>query len=103
MAFEQPFATMPLGNGPFVPVRYQEEQFLELEANENFYLGRPNIDRLIFRHFSSGESQWLAMEAEEIDGFFSGIPDENYAWWLRYVPDVGSVPLWSRCFQWWSQ
>lgn len=77
-AFEAPFATMPLGNGAFKPVRYVDEQYIELEANEDFYLGRPYVDRLFFRVFPSGAGTWLALEAGEVDGFFAGIPDENY-------------------------
>jgi peptide/nickel transport system substrate-binding protein len=77
MAFEEPYAFQPLGNGAFKPVSYVQDQFLELEANEDFYLGRPHIDRLIFRMLAP-DARWLALEAQEVDGFFAGIPDENY-------------------------
>jgi len=73
-AMEQPFATEPVGNGAFKVVRFVEGQFLELEANEDFYLGRPYLDKLIFRIAPDADTLTIAMEAQEIDGMFTGIP-----------------------------
>jgi peptide/nickel transport system substrate-binding protein len=39
----------PVGNGPFRAVRYEPEMFIELEANPDYYAGRPRIDRIILR------------------------------------------------------
>ncbi len=39
----------PIGNGPFRAVRYEPEMFMELEANPDYYAGRPRIDRVILR------------------------------------------------------
>jgi peptide/nickel transport system substrate-binding protein len=89
-AFEPPFGTMPLGNGAFKPVRYVDEQYIELEANDDFYLGRPNIDRLIFRVFPAGDGMWLALEAGEVDGLFAGIPNDNYRRFTQ-LPTVEGV------------
>lgn len=69
--FNEPHATMPVGNGPFKAVRYVDRQFIEMEANDDFYLGRPLLDTLIIR-FGQGDTTIAALEAEEIHG--AGVP-----------------------------
>lgn len=44
-----PFAQHPIGNGPFRWVRREPGQFVELQADSSFFLGRPGISRLIIR------------------------------------------------------
>ena len=43
------FAKHPVGTGPYRWVRNVPGQFVELAAVENFFLGKPRIERLIFR------------------------------------------------------
>ena len=43
------FARHPIGSGPYRWVRNVPGQFIELAAVENFFLGKPRIERLIFR------------------------------------------------------
>ena len=43
--FAEPYATMPVGNGPFKAVKYVDGQYMEMAANEDFYLGRPAESR----------------------------------------------------------
>lgn len=49
--------THPIGAGPFRFVRYVEGQFIEMEANENFHRGRPELDRIIVRVASADVAQ----------------------------------------------
>lgn len=44
-----PFGRQPIGNGPYRLVSWQSAQSIELEADSNFFLGRPTIRRLIWR------------------------------------------------------
>jgi peptide/nickel transport system substrate-binding protein len=71
MPFDQLFkgehATLPVGNGPFKAVNYVDGQYMEFEANEDFYLGRPLLDKYIVR-FGDGDTLSAAIEAQEIDG-----------------------------------
>ncbi len=43
------FVTQPVGNGPYRLVRNVAGQFVELTANERFFLGKPKIERVIIR------------------------------------------------------
>jgi peptide/nickel transport system substrate-binding protein len=65
--FDEPYATMPVGNGPFKAVRYVDGQFMEFAANEDFYLGRPLVDTYIVR-FADDDTLAAALEAQEIHG-----------------------------------
>jgi peptide/nickel transport system substrate-binding protein len=43
------FVTHPVGDGPYRLVRSVPGQFVELVANENFFLGKPKLERVIIR------------------------------------------------------
>ena len=43
------FWTRPVGNGPYRYVRHVAGTLLELEANPDFYMGRPRIDRVVLK------------------------------------------------------
>jgi peptide/nickel transport system substrate-binding protein len=43
------FWTHPIGNGPFRYVRHVPKTMMELEANSDFYLGKPKIERVVFK------------------------------------------------------
>ncbi len=42
-----PFWNKPVGSGPFVFSRYQTDQFIEYKRNDNYFLGKPNLDTLV--------------------------------------------------------
>jgi peptide/nickel transport system substrate-binding protein len=44
-----PFVGRPIGSGPYRWMRRQEGEFIELAANEDFFLGAPAIKRVIVR------------------------------------------------------
>ena len=58
--------TNPVGTGPFMWDNYEEGQFVELVAYDDYWRGRPNIDRLINRYFPEPGSAVLAMRSDEI-------------------------------------
>ena len=56
-----------LGSGPFKFVKYVPQQFMEIEANDDFFHGRPNIDSIIFVIIGSSDATQIAMQRGEID------------------------------------
>jgi peptide/nickel transport system substrate-binding protein len=61
------FALNPVGSGPFMFVEYSRGEFLELERNPNYHLGRPYLDRVIIRVMDP-QAAVAAMETGEVDG-----------------------------------
>lgn len=43
------FWTHPIGNGPYRYVRHVPKTMMELEANPDFYRGKPKIERVVFK------------------------------------------------------
>lgn len=43
------FWKQPVGNGPYRYVRHLPQTMIELEANPDFYLGRPGVERVLLR------------------------------------------------------
>lgn len=64
------FAASPVGSGPYRWVRREESQFIELAANQDFFLGRPGIERVIVRVAASTDARLnllLSGEADAMD------------------------------------
>jgi peptide/nickel transport system substrate-binding protein len=57
----------PIGSGPFKFVSWSPGEKIEFEAFEDFFLGRPHIDRLIWVIYASPEPMIAALKAGEID------------------------------------
>lgn len=57
---EWEFWTRPLGNGPFRYVRHTPHTMVQFEANPDFYLGPPAIQRLVIRFGPESITELLA-------------------------------------------
>ncbi|MEM1911120.1 MAG: ABC transporter substrate-binding protein [Sulfolobales archaeon] len=57
----------PVGSGPFKFLRYTPGVSIELVANENYYRGRPKIDRLVVVLYKSTDALMLDLRAGNID------------------------------------
>ncbi len=58
--------TKPIGSGPFKLGEYVPDQYYVLEANDNYYAGRPYLDKIIMRIGLAGATAVAALEAGEI-------------------------------------
>jgi peptide/nickel transport system substrate-binding protein len=57
----------PLGSGAFKAVKNLSDQSSEMEANPEFYRGRPKLDRINFRIVKQAEAAQIALERGELD------------------------------------
>ena len=62
-----------VGSGPFVISDYEPEASLTMVANDNYYDGRPAVDKVIFRYFSNPDAMVAALQRSEIDAAH-GVP-----------------------------
>jgi len=51
------FLAAPVGSGPFKFGTAQQGSYLEVVANEDYFLGRPNLDRIIFQVITDGNAR----------------------------------------------
>jgi peptide/nickel transport system substrate-binding protein len=64
------FVTQPVGSGPYRLVRSVAGQFVELAANQQFFLGKPKLQRVIIRAAADPEARLnmvLSGQADAID------------------------------------
>lgn len=57
----------PVGTGPFKFVSWTKEDRIVLEANPDYWGGRPAIDRLIYRSIPDNNARLVALQAGELD------------------------------------
>ncbi len=61
------FVQHPVGCGPFRFVAYRPGEAIELEANDDYWDGRPSIDRLVFRIYPDAATSYQALLNGELD------------------------------------
>jgi peptide/nickel transport system substrate-binding protein len=96
-----PYNKKPVGTGPFKFVEWVPGDHITLEANENYYEGRPYLDRLIFKIIPDSETALAAFDAGEVDALSYGcIPSYSDADYFMSRDDVYLVqlpaPRWDR-------
>ncbi|NNE09552.1 MAG: hypothetical protein HKN20_13405 [Gemmatimonadetes bacterium] len=72
-----PFHRNPVGTGPFKFVKWEPQQSIELEANESFFLGRPPLDRVVFKVVPSQTNLVTQLRTGDID-FYPKLRPEAY-------------------------
>jgi peptide/nickel transport system substrate-binding protein len=66
--YDWEFWTQPVGNGPYRYVRHVPATMMELEANPDYYRGRPRIERVVLRFVAAQSgSGLLEMRSGEAD------------------------------------
>jgi len=65
----------PIGTGPFKVVDFVPESYCIFEANEDYFKGRPYLDRLIYKIIPDTTSGLMAFEAGEVD--YTEAPNEE--------------------------
>ena len=65
MEFEDPAAV--IGTGPYKLVEYVEDEYMIIEAFENYYRGKPVIDRIVIQQYATEDAMVQALLAGEVD------------------------------------
>jgi len=81
----------PIGTGPWKVVEWKPDEYVEFEAFDDYWRGRPKIDRLIWRVIPSTEALVAALEAGEVDVTWSTPSD--YMPRLRELAADGIIQL----------
>ncbi len=71
-----PVHRSPVGTGPYRFVSWERGREIVLEANRDYFLGRPHLDRIILKIIPSRATQVQALLAGETD--WSPIPPEEW-------------------------
>ncbi len=75
---EGPFNRAPIGSGPFKVTEWKTGESITLEAFDDYFRGRPCIDRIIFSIIPDEQSQVNALLTGEID-FIPSVPGASVA------------------------
>ncbi len=67
LATNEFFNQAPVGSGPFKFVEYRPDQFIEVEANPDYHLGAPAVNRIVYNIISSPDTIQVALGRDEID------------------------------------
>lgn len=61
------YARNPIGTGPYKFLSWHSGQRIDLAANEDYFSGRPYIDRYIYKVIPDTATMFLELRAEELD------------------------------------
>ncbi len=61
------FNSMPIGSGPFKVVEWERGSKIRLEANPDFYLGKPKLNEVVFRMMPDENTMITQLQTHEID------------------------------------
>ncbi len=92
------FAKKPVGTGPFKLWSWIEGQSVTLVANENYWRGRPKVDKIVIRIFKDPSSLRIALENGEIDMAFGIQPSDIEP--LQKNPKIKTVSIEGLVIEW---
>jgi peptide/nickel transport system substrate-binding protein len=75
-----------VGYGPFILTGFETNQFAELTANKDFFLGAPNYDKVVINYFSNSDAAAAALTSGQLDQIHALTPAQYEA--LSGKPDV---------------
>jgi peptide/nickel transport system substrate-binding protein len=84
------FNRNPIGNGPYRFKEWKAQQYIEVVANDEYYLGRPPLDRIIFKVVPDQENLVLQLKSGQID-FLKRVPPRFYLELSRHEDLVAHV------------
>ncbi len=82
------FRVKPVGTGPFQVTEYKSNESLTFGANQNYFRGKPKIDRIVYRFIPADASRDLAFSSGELDVVY-GRQDQR--WVDRFSKEPNTV------------
>ena len=83
----------PIGTGPFKVTEYVKDQYVVMEANEDYHLGRPYLDRLEWYIITDEQIAILALENDEIDFVTGAFPSGANILVVQDNPELGFMAI----------
>ena len=76
-----PFNSLPIGSGPFKVVSWQRGQEVRMEANPDFYLGKPKLTTVVYKIIPDENTVVAELQSHELDmlAIGSGLKWPEYA------------------------
>jgi peptide/nickel transport system substrate-binding protein len=68
-----------IGTGPYKMVEMVLDQFYRLEANEDYFAGKPTVDELVFVQFADDAGSLAALRTNAVDMIVTGVGPEQIA------------------------
>ena len=78
-----------VGTGPFQVQEWKKGQFMRLEANPDYWRGRPKVDEIVFAFYTNSDTMVQDLKGGTIDAAW-GIPDASFDR-LQGDPDVKPI------------
>ena len=67
-----------VGSGPFLVAQREAGQFIRMVANDSYYMGRPQVDELVFRIYNNPDALAQALIKGEVD-FAEGLTADVFS------------------------
>jgi peptide/nickel transport system substrate-binding protein len=99
---EADFWRAPIGTGAFVVDEFQPDGFIHLDAFDNYWDGRPNLDRLEFREIPETAARMTALETGEIDFTWNIPPDQVQQLEQADGITIEAIPSFTYYFIWFN-
>ncbi|MBV8364235.1 MAG: peptide ABC transporter substrate-binding protein [Candidatus Eremiobacteraeota bacterium] len=84
-----PFNANPVGTGPYRVTRWLRGDHIELQANPNYFLGKPKIQAIVLRFIPDENTMVNQIRGRELDWFFAA-SEISYNE-LKNVPNIRTV------------
>jgi len=68
--------TNSAGSGPFILRQWRPDELIMVEANEDYWQGAPQLNRIFWRHITEPATQRLQLEAGDVDIARNLTPDQ---------------------------
>ena len=64
------YNSLPVGTGPFKVVRWQRGNQIELQRNDDYFMGRPKLKSIVIKLIPDENTEITQLQTHEIDWFF---------------------------------